>query len=299
MGMLGKPNWGYEALLILAYKHLLEKGECTKNEILDACCPDQLITNSELMSRTLMCWINLGLFKEKKKKISITKDLMESDLSLLPNVLRKVIFDSKNVGDDLWEYNNNNEPDVSTFGSTDFVASLSFCLASNIYTLPINTCPEFQRSESTAFSDFQYRLFRNDTRYPSFKDWFVYLGFGINLSNGVTIDPTEAIKQELPELFKKKKELDHIDFLKILAGLMPVFDEGTYRNKLEKRLNSETWRETKKTEISQSLSRALLNLEHMNYVELVDNADYPKGKRSLLGRNYSEIKSFSHIKIKH
>jgi len=311
MAMLNRPSMGYEALLILIYQYLYKNKNSSREEMFAIFCPPSLCDKcdsrgkvsekgSHMVNKTINCWVNLGLFLDENEVLTISEDFRCEDTEKLPVILRKIIFRKDNVSDQLWDYDRNKNPDVSTFGSTDFVAALCFCLTHDIYQLPIRkNAEEFQRFDDSTFSDNKYRIMKNDTRFNPLKDWMSYLGFAVNLDGGLVIDPSEVLNQELPNIFNKDNELDHKTFFSRLAELIPVFDNGKYRLQLEEKLDPKIWKKTKKHEISQSLSRALINLEFMRYIELIDNPDYPEGKISLLGRESKHIgKPFTHIKLK-
>jgi hypothetical protein len=64
----------------------------------------------------------------------------------------------------------------------------------------------------------------------------IYLGFAHGGAQ-VTIDPTEALRDVLPEVFASSEMLPAPIFIERAADELPVLDGGTYRVQLEAVLN--------------------------------------------------------------
>ena len=141
------------------------------------------------------------------------------------------------------------------------------------------------------------RVFTNDTRWPGFKAWAPFLGFGwigrFPTKNTFVIDPTTAVADSLADIFGTQKELAHEQFFRRLAEVLPVLDGGKYRLQVEAKINRENWKEPKPDEVSTSLSRALSRLHERGDLVLDDRAD--ASKRTLLGRNNRVLRNVSHI----
>jgi hypothetical protein len=141
-------------------------------------------------------------------------------------------------------------------------------------------------------------ILRNGERWPGFKEWAEYLGFGwkSHVSKGTTADPTEAVRDALPDVFGKQKSLSPNDFIARLAEQLPVLDGGTYRLEVEKILkstdDSDSWRGPSEGQLSSSLSRALLRLSVERSLILELKADSTK-RVALTGRDYRPIREVS------
>jgi hypothetical protein len=111
----------------------------------------------------------------------------------------------------------------------------------------------------------------NPTRWLPFKRWACSLGFAWTDPLGRLIpDPTRAVRDAVPQLLRGRTEIRADEFLRDLAGLLPVIDGGDYRRHVEAQMQG-TPEDTAR--LSQSLSLALGRLEREGYIILDDRAD--------------------------
>lgn len=115
-------------------------------------------------------------------------------------------------------------------------------------------------------------LFQTHTRWPGFKAWAPFLGFGVISSyprrGAFQIDPTVAIRDNLDAVFGGTNQMLVSDFMAGLAQALPVIDGGLYRCEVESQLNPRHLESVKEPEISTSLSRALIRLREWRVLRL-------------------------------
>lgn len=303
MTLINRANDGHFNILVVIYQNLLKKNPIKVSELIELCSPKTLVeiqkfenkekekyqSSFEHLHNTLKTWTELGLIVDKDGKLPQIKGLKEeflrtSDIDLclseedkldfkynnlsmilknIPKILNKVIFLPEN-NKNFWSSENNK--------SSDFTRALSWMLSQNIYEIK-TTYKDIKEMESYQITNIDYRLFQNDTRWAGFSDWALSLGWAWSSNRGLQLDPTEAIKLVLPEVFNNKKELSIDDFINILSDILPVIDHGKYRLEVEKVLNKQYWKEPNEKELSLSLSLALKNLELQNYISFSKKSD--------------------------
>ena len=181
--------------------------------------------------------------------------------------------------------------------AADLTLALSWTLAQDIYALPGGTYASIGTLEQSQFGSSMPYAFRNDTRWNGFRAWAPLLGFGWTekKSGGVSlvVDPTAAVRETLPQVFGDVRELPVDNWVRRAGESLPVLDGGAYRKKVEARLDESAWRPTRDTEVSVSLSAALVRLEGEGVLGLEERSDAPH--RSLLGRRHRELRQVSHV----
>jgi hypothetical protein len=185
-----------------------------------------------------------------------------------------------------WESENN--------GSADFTRALCWMLAQDAFEFEAVGHPVVQRGEVAQLRNFA--AFTNDTRWSGFKSWAAFLGFGWTgcyPSDVFVIDPTEAVRDALPQVFEGSGELRQSVFFSRLADVLPVVDGGDYRRRVEQKINPSVWSPPAEDQASTSLSRALTRLHDSGDVILDERADAEK--RSLLGRRRRAVRNVSHV----
>lgn len=259
MSLLNRPSDGIYPVLIAIFQLVLSRKNLAKEQLLKLCAPPEACSQDHA-STTLNTWISLGLFDVKSDgAVTIHPDILGSERKpeYLRRITRRLVLDPKN-NLDLWAKEDSR--------SADFTLGLSWFLAQDAWTTEINGWDQAQEV-------FRYQLpdgkvvFQNDTRWPSFKEWASYLGFGWSprISRGITPDPTDAIRDALPTVFGKHKVLPAKDFIRQLGEVLPVLDGGDYRRQVEGFLLSRddeySWKALPEGHLSTSLSRALIRLQ--------------------------------------
>lgn len=258
MSLLNRPSDGIYPVLIAIFQLLLSRKSLAKDQMLKLCAPPEACSQDHA-NNTLNTWTSLGLFDVKPDgTVTIHPDILGSERKPenLRRITRRLVLDPKNNAD-LWAKEESR--------SADFTRSLSWFLAQDAWITEINGWDQAQ-------DIFRYQLsgekviFQNDTRWPSFKEWSSYLGFGWSprISRGITPDPTEAIRDALPAVFGNHRILPARDFVRQLGEALPVLDGGDYRRQVESFLlardDEYSWKALPDGHLSSSLSRALIRL---------------------------------------
>ena len=290
MSLLNRPSDGMHSILIAVINLLAQEGPMPIQQIIVLCAPESCGDQSQVR-QTLNNWVKLGLFgKSEDDKISFSKAISKSEKTreALPNVARRLVLAPDN-NTNLWA--------AESIGSADFTRSVAWLLAQDVYRAELNSW-----SDAQALIQKQLRksvtIIQNDTRWSGLKSWSQFLGFSWSAkfpSGALVIDPTEAISDALPELFKKDSQITAEQFISELAQSIPVLDSGDYRNEVEKRMIEHgNWHPQPEGCVSTSLSRSILRLVHEGIL-VGENLSDAGSRLRLIGRAQKEIETFSHI----
>ena len=111
--------------------------------------------------------------------------------------------------------------------------------------------------------------------WQNFIYWAEYLGFVTKLPIGNNLyilpDPTEAIRKEFSNLFKKKESYPIKEFITNISVLLSVLEFGYYREKISKSLRDGL--QLSENTLSYSTSLALKRLEKINILEFILKSD--------------------------
>lgn len=257
---------------------------------------------------------DLGVIQEDGGTVRLNPELPVSALSRktggeqFRRLLRDRILD-KNANSDLWREEGEGKKRKAV-GPRDLTRALCWTLAQDVYQL----VRPWKEPSGDSVQQLQQRqlgqeqrnwVFSNDTRWPAFIRWAVYLGFGWTLgvpkSGSVSAqllfapDPTEAIRDVIPRIaFKPGTKLSLPEFLERLASELPVLDGGEYREAVLERINARTLALPNADELSTSLAHALLRLADDEVIALMNESDIEK---RLFPTGSGDPRPFSHIRI--
>ncbi|MCB1129530.1 MAG: hypothetical protein KDN05_00275 [Verrucomicrobiae bacterium] len=286
MSLLNRPSDGIYPVLIAIFQLLLNRKSLSKEQLLRLCAPPEACSQDHA-NNTLNTWSTLGLFDVKSDgTVTIHADVVGSDRKPenLRKIARRLVLDPRNNAD-LWAKEESR--------SADFTLGLSWFLAQDSWTTELGG---WNQAEDLSLRQMPSgkAVFQNDTRWSGFKDWASYLGFGCNprFAAGITPDPTEAIRDSLPAIFGKKKSFPAKDFIRHLAEVLPVLDDGEYRRQVEALLRSQdgqhAWKVLPEGQLSTSLSRALIRLHEEGVLRYSLKADSVH-RMKLTGRGGSQV----------
>ena len=143
-------------------------------------------------------------------------------------------------------------------------------------------------------------VMQNDTRWYGLKAWSQFLGFAVIGKFPIavlTIDPTDAVRDSLPDVFHKRTKMTAEDFIAELAKSIPVLDSGSYRKNVESKLSEHGgWTPPEENNLSTSLSRAVLRLIHEGIIA-GENLSDAGSRIHLIGRSNKVIETFSHLRL--
>ena len=295
MSILNTASDGYFNVLIVLYKAACRFGPLPKDELIQICSagPD---SDTKRLGETLNRWTQLGLFDSKEEKIVIADNLLLParrgksvcpDPGQLPGLLRDILFR---------EQNNQRFWDREGSLSADLNRGLAFLLAQDIYLIFNANRETIEHLERQQVIDEEKRVLQNDVRWNGLRSWGRYLGF-LWVGEGYWVDPTQALSEELPDIFAENSELTAADFVQRVGTVLPVLDSGNYRRQIEEVLDPAQWnRPAREHLLSTSLSRALWRLHASNTLALEKRSD-TGDSRTLQGRNGREWLTFTHIRL--
>ncbi|WP_322034305.1 protein DpdG [Paraburkholderia tropica] len=289
MAILNMESDGMPGQVLIALKALVTFGPMTKDRLIDICAPEPAIEPKRFRAAVTR-WTQLGLFTEVDGRIRIASDYNwlsnlegEEAIRQMPTVVREVA---------LSEINNRKFWDADSNLSADFTRAAAWMLAQDIYTLP-SSPKQIQTLESRQIGNDGRRVLQNETRWNGFKHWSVFMGFASG-DDPLVIDPTAAVRDSLPNIFKEADTLAAVDFIETLARLLPVLDFGSYRQLVEAEIRNTELELPSGDALSMSLSRALKRLEIGGLINFEARADAKQGYsfRGFAGRPWGR---FTHI----
>jgi hypothetical protein len=293
MSILNMPSDGLFNVLIVLVRASVSLGAKTRQDLLRACGAELSMVDPKQLNQTLNRWTELGLFEENGNNVAIAEpyrgqlgeraDIAETRLR---KVVRTIALAPEN-NSRFWESEENKSADLSR--------GLSWILAQNIYSVDTSSHAKIQPLENEQISDLSKRIFQNDTRWNGLRTWMVYLGFG-RMGAQVTIDPTEAIRDVLPEIFGSEQTLFAGAFVSRSAEILPVLDGGFYRRKIEQILNPIAWGAPIEGRISTSLSRAIQRLEREGIIAAEQRSDR-EGGIVLQGTGSKAWREITHLRL--
>jgi hypothetical protein len=298
MSLLNLTNDGKRGVLVAIYRLLLGEKSMERERLLALCAPDGL-SDKKHTRETLNTWVELGLFERSEDdRISIQPVMSSKERreELLPQFARQRV---------LAEENNRRFWEVEKSRSADFTRAVGWLLAQDVYEAEYASWDTVEAAIKRQTPQNESFFGKNDTRWNGLKAWAPFLGFAWTSkyprSGALIVDPTDAFRDALPEIFGKRVTLATDEFLAALADALPVLDNGRYRRQVEDKLGEhkgvDAWIAPPDGQLSTSLSRALLRLLSEGTLRGEKRADAPKRAR-LTGRNRAVIDEYSHFSFK-
>lgn len=288
MSLLNRPSDGLPSVLIAIFRTLSAFGPMRESELIDLVAPPTAV-KQDMAKKTLTRWKQLGFFHTGEGATlllapSIASVRIDDSASLRTEILR-LIFLEKNNATLLLD-----EPDEDLpSGSADLSRALAWSLMQDPFTFPKNLHSVETLQSQQGISP---RAFANDTRWSGFQEWAVFLGMAVDSGKGLTPNPALALSGFLDEIRGSSAELPQSIFLQRASELIPVVDGGALRKKVEGSVKT-SWTVLNPSDISPSLSAALLTLEASRRIRFELRSDAPE--KNLLGRGARVMRPFSHI----
>jgi hypothetical protein len=308
MSVLNRPSSGLPNVLIVLYRCVLAHGPLPRSRLLGLCGPPAATAaDAKMPQKTLGTWKKLGLFEVRDDDTvrlspalpAAARDPLTGP-ARLPDTLRQLVFRPENNAN-LWGRDDGpdaDDPDApSGVRAADFTRGACWCLAVRP-RLPRETTVRkmWDGVDTLQQSTLEkgYTAFVNDTRWAGFAAWAPFLGFGwSSVSQPLVVDPTQAIRHELPQVFGEDTQLTQRQFFDRLAERVPILDGGPYRQEVEAKLLAGRWERPPDGVLSESLSVALERLSAAGVLELEDRADTER--RTLSGPGGRQTRTFSHV----
>ena len=284
---------GMYPLLIVLFRVVAKLGKVDADELIRICYPGSVSDTTALnrLRGSLSRWIDIGLFVKTNDHVQLDaqytkgkKESLEDFTNRLPSFCRRLVLEEKNCIP-FWG--------KSAGVTADFVRGMAWLLAQNIYGFPTSWKGGAEDIENKQLVSDEI-LIQNDTRWIGLRSWARYLGFATGDGFSFQIDPTQVIRDELPFIFGKQKEITAKEFLDALSSQIPILDFGIYRKDVERQLNPSTWHKQTEGHLSMSLSFALRRLDLDKIVKLEHRADAGSSYR-LTGQNYRPWLSFESV----
>lgn len=293
MSINNLENDGIYPILIVLFRTVANLGKVNADELIRICYPGS-VSDTEVLKRlrgSLSRWIEIGLFVKTNDNVQLDarytkgkKETLDDFANRLPSFCRRLVLEEKNCIP-LWGQ--------SAAVTADFVRGMAWLLAQNIYGFPTTWNGGVENKENEQLVS-DKKVIQNDTRWIGLRAWARYLGFATGDGGSFQIDPTKAVKDELPSIFGKHKEIKAKEFLDALSSQIPIVDFGTYRKQVEEHLNISTWHKQTEGHLSMSLSLALRRLELDKIIKLEGRADAGSSFR-LTGQNYRPWVGFESV----
>lgn len=287
------PSDGLFNVLIVLVRALVRLGPKPRQDLLRACGAELNLVDSKQLNQTLTRWTELGLFEVTEGSTTIAepyRGVLGKNADVAEARLRKIVRTIALAPENnarFWQSEENKSADLSR--------GLSWILAQNIYTIDTSSHAKIQPLENDQISDLSKRIFQNDTRWNGLRTWMVYLGFG-RPGAQVTIDPTDALRDVLPEIFDGQTTLFAGEFVSRAATILPVLDGGRYRIQMEEILNPTVWGAPVDGRVSTSLSRGIQRLEREGVIAAEQRSD-TEGGIVLQGTGSQAWREMTHIRL--
>ena len=296
MTITNHPSDGLYPELITLFRATADHGSLRKEELIELCT---VKGETARISAALSTWTELGLFSRDGDNIALDvrfqrkrRGSIEDMTNALPSICRQLLLDLKHALP-MWPASGE-RTDKGIGLSADFVRGLAWMLAQDIYTFPLNsTSDEAERLENHQVTPGKY-IVLNDVRWHGLGFWARYTGFAA--ADRGYIDPTSAIRAELPTIFQGTQCLPAGAFLRELSSRIPVLDFGAYRTEVEGALNPAVWRRPPEGQLSTALSFALRRLQLDQTIGLNSAADAGESY-ALSARDFRPWHHFSEVEF--
>jgi len=291
LSVLNQASDGLYNVLIVLVRAIVRFGPRSRADLFLVCGGGVDAVDTSQLTNTLNRWAELGLLTEEEGVVSISDPYRlslgrtaDDAETRLPRVLRTIVMLPEN-NERFWERERSK--------SADLTRAVSWMLAQDVYKLDANVKNLAEIEQVQIVDSNKQTIGTNDTRWNGLKAWMLYLGFARDGMQWV-VDPTEALRDSLPDIFRSSGELSGLVFLERTAVVLPVLDGGTYRVEVEVALKESAWPRLRAGLISSSLSRAIQRLDRDGIIKLVNRSD-TEGVVTLTGTNARTWRDVSHI----
>lgn len=291
MSVLNQASDGLYTVLIVLVRAIVRFGPRSRDDLILTCGGSVDAVDASQLRNTLNRWTELGLFGQENGSVTISEQY-RSDLgktadeaeARLPRIVRTVAMLADN-NERFWEREKSKSADLSR--------AVAWMLAQDIYTLDGNVKKLAELEGAQIADSAKQTIGKNDTRWNGLKAWMLYLGFA---RDGVqwVVDPTEALRDALPDIFGSSRELSGPAFVERAASVLPVLDGGAYRTKVEESLKERSWPRPRAGCLSSSMSRAIQRLDREGAITLANRSD-TEGLVTLTGTSMRTWREVSHV----
>ena len=293
MSILNQASDGLFNVLIVLVRALVRFGPKSREDLIIVCGGAAEGFDTSQLNQTLNRWTELGLFSEDNGAVIIAEPhrstlgkKVDDAEARLPKVARTVaLLPENNMR--FWESEEAKSADLSR--------GVAWMLAQDVYKLDVKSDRLAELEGRQLVDSGTQKIAQNNTRWNGLKTWMLYLGFA---RDGVqwVVDPTQALRDALPDIFVSSKELSAPAFVERAASVLPVLDGGAYRVQVEGALKESALPRLRAGLVSSSMSRALQRLDREGFVTLSNRSD-TDGVVSLIGSNARTWRDVSHVAL--
>lgn len=295
MSIINNAHGGSQYAVLAAFYQVLNaspKKTLLREKLMALCAPGTLQTGEAQNARgkaplELKAWLELGLLTEVNiddtTQISLNERYFINKNSSLRQAVRRCLLDQENNSD----LSSRNERAV------DLTLLAALMLALDVYQNAEISSGNLELLVNKFMPDF--RINSNEVAIvPGYLSW---LGFAQQITRDrYTIDPTDAIREELPFLMRVGEQLPIGEVMYRLNQVLPVLDGGSYRKHVEKRISSHGWQPLNPDRLSTSFSRALLRLQLSAMINIKSESD-ARDAMHLTGRNGTVLRPVTHLTL--
>lgn len=293
MSVLNQASDGLYTVLIVLVRAIVRLGPRNREDLILACGGAVDVVDTSQLTQTLNRWTELGLFGQEDGSVTITEPYRsglgktaDDAEARLPRIVRTVAMLTEN-NERFWEREKSRSADLSR--------AVAWMLAQDVYALDGNVKKLAVLEEAQIVDSAKQTIGKNDTRWNGLKAWMLYLGFARDGMQWV-VDPTEALRDALPDIFGSSRELPGPAFIERAASVLPVLDGGAYRTQVEASLKDRAWPRPRAGLLSSSLSRAIQRLDREGAITLANRSD-TEGVVTLTGTNMRTWREVSHVAL--
>ncbi|ATM88533.1 Uncharacterised protein [Yersinia thracica] len=294
MSIINNAHAGSQYAVLVAFYQVLKaspKNRISREKLMALCAPITLQTGDAPDARgkapkELRAWLDLGLLTEEvvddTTEISLNANYFSTKDMPLRQAVRRCLQAPENNSD----LNLRNERAV------DLTLLTALLLALDIYHNDEISKRNLEELVNHFLPDFRINSSNEAPVVPAYLNW---LGFVQQIAHeSYTIDPTNAIREELPFLMQPGELLSVGEVLLRLNRALPVLDGGSYRQQIEERISLHGWQSLSANRLSTSLSRALLRLQLSGIINMKAESDASDAMQ-LIGRNGSVLRTVTHL----
>lgn len=293
MSVLNQASDGLYTVLIVLVRAIVRFGPRNREDLILACGGAVDVVDTSQLTQTLNRWTELGLFGQEDGSVTIAEPYRsglgktaDDAEARLPRIVRTVAMLTEN-NERFWEREKSRSADLSR--------AVAWMLAQDVYALDGNVKKLAVLEEAQIVDSAKQTIGKNDTRWNGLKAWMLYLGFARDGMQWV-VDPTEALRDALPDIFGSSRELPGPAFIERAASVLPVLDGGAYRTQVEASLKDRAWPRPRAGLLSSSLSRAIQRLDREGAITLANRSD-TEGVVTLTGTNMRTWREVSHVAL--
>ncbi|WP_447876069.1 protein DpdG [Serratia fonticola] len=296
MSIINNAHGGSQYAVLVAFYQVLKaspKNTLPREKLMALCAPAALQTgDSENASgkapKELSAWLDLGLLKEEpdsnKTEISLNASYFSTKDMPLRQAARRC----------LQAVENNQDLNSRDERAVDLTLLAALLLALDVYHNAEITKRNLEQLVNHLLPDFRINSSNEAPVVPAYLCW---LGFLQQITReSYAIDPTNAIREELPFLMQLGEQLSIAEVIQRLNQALPVLDGGSYRQLVEERISRKGWQPLSADRLSTSLSRALLRLQLSGIINMDEKAD-SSGAMQLTGIKGSVLRTVTHLTL--